>query len=327
MNDAYAHLYGPVPSRRLGRSLGVDIVPFKVCTYNCVYCQLGRTDATTRKRDAYISADEILSEVERKVNEPGFQADYLTLGGSGEPTLHSGLADIIAGIKNITTVPVAVITNGSLMDDPDVRKAVLGADLIMPSLDAPTAEIFARINRPDADVSFDSMVQGLTDLRNEFTGLIWLEVFFINGYNTSDEDLEAFQALFARLQPDKIHINTAVRPPAETDIAPLDAAALQRIKAILGDDAEIIVSVQTDSPQPAGTVTAESVLAYLERRPGSLADLAKGLNAEKEVLSALLAKLVDDGQAIGNKRRTETIYQAAERSGDHSYNNRSYRSH
>ena len=186
------YVYGPVPSRRLGRSLGVDLVPFKTCPFDCVYCQLGRTTRHTARRDDYVDADEVLAEL-REVLAGGVQADYVTLSGSGEPTLHRQLGRIIAGIKDLTSIPLAVLTNAALLSDPEVRRALLRADLIVPSLDAGEAETFARVNRPCPEVTFESVVAGLEALRREYHGTIRLEVLLVEGLNDGDGQIAALK--------------------------------------------------------------------------------------------------------------------------------------
>ena len=176
------HVYGPVPSRRLGRSLGVDLVPFKTCSYDCIYCQLGRTTNKTTERKEYVPVDDVLEELAEKLrSEPG--PDYVGLAGSGEPTLHARIGDLIAGIKRLTSVPVAVLTNGSMLWRSDVRAGIAEADLVMPSLDAGTPRRFERVNRPHRDISFEKMVDGLVTFCAVFRGKVWLEVFVLAGIN------------------------------------------------------------------------------------------------------------------------------------------------
>ena len=156
----YRHLYGPVPSRRLGKSLGIDLVPHKVCTYDCVYCQIGKTTEKTLQRKEYVPEKEVLEELKAFLKDGSSSVDYLSLGGSGEPTLHSKIRSIIKGIKEITDIPVAVITNGSLFCKKEVRDDLLRADVVLPSLDAVSPEIFKKINRPNARLSVEKVIGG-----------------------------------------------------------------------------------------------------------------------------------------------------------------------
>ncbi|MCF8037137.1 MAG: radical SAM protein, partial [Desulfobacteraceae bacterium] len=203
-------IYGPVPSRRLGRSLGVDIVPYKTCTYDCIYCQIGRSPQTTIERKPYIPAERIISQLEARLRS-GVRPDFVTIGGSGEPCLHSGIGEIILRIKEMTGVPVAVLTNGALLWSPEVRGALLPADVVLPSLDAFGAHSFQKINRPHPDISFEAIIQGIADFRSVYSGRIWLEIFIIKGVNDTDDAMAAFGPHIAAINPDRIHVNTAVR--------------------------------------------------------------------------------------------------------------------
>ena len=179
-------VFGPVPSRRLGFSLGVDLVPFKTCTLDCVYCQLGPTTHKTLKRKEYIPTEGILPEVEKMLNK-GKRVDYITFSGSGEPTLHSGIGKMISRIKRISSIPVAVITNGTLLNQGQVQEDLWAADLVIPSLDAVDERIFQRINRPHASLNTKMIIRGLDDFAGKFPGKIWLEVMLVRGLNDSKE--------------------------------------------------------------------------------------------------------------------------------------------
>ena len=183
------YVYGPVPSRRLGRSLGVDLVPYKVCSYDCIYCQLGRTKNKTIERKPYIPGATILDQVRQKLQE-GVSADYITVAGSGEPTLNSEIGRLIHDIKKHTEIPVAVLTNSSLLGDSRVREAIVEADVVLPSLDAYDQKAFEAINRPHPEIPFEAMVEGLMAFRKAYGGEIWLEVFVLDGINATETDAE-----------------------------------------------------------------------------------------------------------------------------------------
>ena len=169
-NKKREYIFGPVPSRRLGRSLGVDLVPFKTCTYDCIYCQLGRTTNKTMQRKEWVSIDIVIEQLKAKLSS---KPDYITLSGSGEPTLYSRLEELIIKIKDITDIPVAVLTNGSLLWLPEVRNALKSADMVVPSLDAGSSQLFQYVNRPHADIRFSKMLQGLGDFRKYYSGQYW----------------------------------------------------------------------------------------------------------------------------------------------------------
>ncbi len=235
----YHYLFGPVPSRRLGRSLGVDIVPLKTCTQNCIYCQLGKDAPQTIERKEYVPVEAVLDELKRKVAE-GLETDVVTISGSGEPTLNSGLGRLIDGIKQFVDVPVVVITNGTLLSRGDVRRDCAKADIVMPSLDAGDAETFEKMNRPHPGLDFDTFVEGLCQFRREYTGQFWLEVFFCEGVNTDPRSVALMKEHIGRIGPDRIQLNTSVRPVVHPEAARVNPDKLADIARQLGDTAEII---------------------------------------------------------------------------------------
>jgi len=270
------YFYGPVPSRRLGRSYGVDIVPFKVCTLDCIYCQLGKTTEITIKRRDYGPIEPILAEL-RETLAGGLEADFITISGSGEPTLNSRLGELINGIKKTTNIPVAVLTNGTLLYKEDVRADCAKADVVMPSLDAGDEQTFQKVNRPHKDISIENLISGLCAFRDEFAGRIWLEVFFVEGLNTDAGQIAKIRDAIELIRPDKIQLNTAVRPTAEADIKRLDAEKLQAIAARLGSKCEVVADFSLSHHGKPFENKAEDVLSILKRRPCSLNDICSGL--------------------------------------------------
>ncbi len=224
--------YGPVPSRRLGRSLGVSLIPPKTCSYSCVYCQLGRTNRLQLKRESFFPKEEVLSEIERQLANA--EVDFITFVGDGEPTLSADLGWLIRKCKESTSKQVAVITNGSLLFKSDVRKDLLEADIVIPSLDAGTEEIFRRINRPHGTSKFDAMLQGQVDFRNQYHGQIWLEVMLVHGMNDTESALQDIHTAINRIEPDRVYIITPIRPPAEPWVMPPLAERILRAQEILG---------------------------------------------------------------------------------------------
>ncbi|MCD6309261.1 MAG: radical SAM protein [Candidatus Eremiobacteraeota bacterium] len=287
------YLFGPVPSRRLGRSLGIDTVKFKTCSYDCIYCQLGRTTFKTITRAEYVPTTEILDELKNFL-EKHESPDYITLSGSGEPTLHSGLKEIISNIRELTEIPVAVLTNGSMLWDPEVRFACCLADLVIPSLDAGDPEIFQVVNRPHPDLDFYEIFDGLCNLRDEFHGKIWLEVFLVENVNDSLEQVNKIKKLADKFRPDKIQLNTAVRPPAEKFVKAVPHKRLEYIRGLIGDNAEIVVPHHGESSIDFG-VKKEDVLSLVSRRPCSIDDIARGLGMHKNEVIKYIQILKDDG--------------------------------
>ncbi len=303
----YKHLYGPVPSRRLGRSLGVDLVPFKVCPFDCVYCQLGRTTIHTVRRDVYVPTDEILAELADKLAS-GPVCDYITLAGSGEPTLHKDLGRIVSAIKEMTDIPLAVITNSALLSEPEVRSALAQVDLVVPSLDAGDAETFEKINRPCAGITFESLVGGLKDFRREFTGRMSLEVFLVAGVNDSESQVRKIKAIADEIAPDCIEVNTVARPPSEEGVCAVPAARLRMLCEILGPTAEVIAprAAPTDK---AGAVSRDDILAMLGRRPCTIEDIADGLQCHRWEAAKLVGQLTEEGKIIPERRNDKDYYQ------------------
>ncbi len=274
----YQYTYGPVSSRRLGSSLGIDLVPFKTCSYDCIYCQLGRTTNKTIQRKKYIPTIKVMEEIEKRLsgNSP---IDYITLAGSGEPTLHSHIGQIIQGIKNLTSIPIAVITNGSLLSETEVQDDLMKADLIIPSLDAGSENIFQKINRPHGDLNFNSMVDGLRRFRNRFDKSIWLEVFLVSKLNDSVLEIENIADLVKSINPDKVQLNTVARPPAEEYARPISTEYLKTIKNKFRVETEIINKPASNKSLSASNnaTRKNEILTLLERRPCTVNDVADGL--------------------------------------------------
>jgi wyosine [tRNA(Phe)-imidazoG37] synthetase (radical SAM superfamily) len=299
-------VYGPVPSRRLGRSLGVDLVPLKTCTYDCVYCQLGRTTSRTVRRGRWADPDAVVAQVRDRLSS---RPDFIALAGSGEPTLHAGIGAVVDGIKAITDVPVAVITNGSLLGRPAVRRGLAAADVVLPSLDAPSEELFLRVNRPQESLHLADLVDGLVSFRDAYQGEIWLEVMLLAGMTARAPQVRRLAELAAQISPDRIQLNTAVRPPAESLAEPVDWATLDAFAALFTPHAEVIA----DLPVSAGNgVAAEAdVLELVSRRPCTVTDIASGLGIHHgEALKAATA-LVNQGAAELHTHEGRSFYLAA----------------
>ncbi|MBN1504698.1 MAG: radical SAM protein [Candidatus Eisenbacteria bacterium] len=276
--EHFRYLYGPVPSRRLGRSLGVDLVPLKTCTYDCIYCQLGRTTDKTCKRKEYVAVDEVVAELERKLATLD-TPDYISLSGSGEPTLNSGIGDLIRRIKGISKVPVAVLTNGSLLWRAEVQDALMAADLVIPSLDAGDERLFHYVNRPHTSISFERVVDGIAAFTARFPGKVWLEVFLLAGVTDMPSEVKKTAALAKRIAPARVQLNTVARPAAEGFALPVPHDKMLSIKSLFAGGADIIAEAPPEIARAAGTFEAgdEEMLSLLSRRPCTAADVAKGL--------------------------------------------------
>ena len=292
---SYRYLYGPVPSRRLGRSVGIDLVPHKICTYDCIYCQIGKTTQKTLVRKEYVPVMEVIEEVDFFLKEETSSIDYLSLSGSGEPTLHSKIRLVIEGIKGITSIPIAVITNGSLLYLEEVRQDLLYADVVLPSLDAVSSKAFLKMNRPDKGLSAERLVEGLVQFRKIYKGQIWLEILFCRGINDSQDELIRMKETIDRIQPDQIHINTVVRPPSEKWAAPLSQKEMEKIKAFFGERATIISEFDHHPFSLTEKDIKGEILKILRRRPLSLNDLSKGMGIPTEELERHIQPLILKG--------------------------------
>jgi wyosine [tRNA(Phe)-imidazoG37] synthetase (radical SAM superfamily) len=308
MSDARKYIFGPVPSRRLGLSLGVDIVPFKTCTQNCVYCQLGKSAVTTRQRKPWVPIADVLAEIKAAVSE-GLKADHITISGSGEPTLNSDLGNLIDGIKAITPIPVAVITNGTLLGDPAVRADCARADVVLPSLDAGDEAVFQLINKPHESITLQTLVDGLCAFRGQYKGLIWLEVFIVDGVNTSHDQLRRLRQLIDYINPDKVHLNTAVRPTAERGVMAATPARLAEIALALGSRAEVIADFASPG-EGAGKADSQEILAMLQRRPCSATDISNSAGITLIEAQQCIKELIQTGLVEAETRNNATFYRA-----------------
>ncbi|SEM04171.1 Wyosine [tRNA(Phe)-imidazoG37] synthetase, radical SAM superfamily [Syntrophus gentianae] len=293
----FRYVYGPVPSRRLGRSLGVDAIPFKTCTFDCVYCQLGRTTHKTIERKEYVSAEAVLDEVKRKLAE-GDIPDYITFSGSGEPTLNSRIGDMIRGIKEMTDVPVAVLTNGSLLWRKEVQEELMAADLVIPSLDAGDEQLFQYVNRPHGDLSFERVVDGLIEFTRRFPGQVWLEILLLKGVTGLSSHVEKIVALAKRIAPARIQLNTVCRPPAEEFAFPLSTEEMLSLKELFPGRVEVILEDHSDRSEASAFSESreEDVLGLLRRRPCTSEDIAEGLGIHVTEALKRLNVLVDLGK-------------------------------
>ncbi len=287
----FPHLYGPVPSRRLGYSLGVDLLPFKTCSLSCIYCQLGRSQKKTIRRINPYSEKNILEEI-KKFLKTGARVDFITFSGSGEPTLNKSIGWLIREIKKITKIPVAVLTNSTLLSRAEVRKELAAAEVVVPSLDAATQPVFEKINRPHPSLKVEKIIDGLAKFRKEFKGQIWLEIMLVKGVNDSPAHLKKLKEAVDRINPDKIHLNTVVRPPAEKTARPLTPEEMNKIKDVFGQKAEVIASFRKKEQEIAPPDIAEAILAIVRRRPVSLEDLENSLGQTREELSLEIQKLL-----------------------------------
>ncbi len=273
------YVYGPVPSRRLGQSLGIDPIPSKTCNWNCVYCQLGRTVPLISERREYYPRQEILQDLkEALAAHSSEEIDWVTFVGSGEPTLHSGIGWLIREVKTATDKPVAVITNGALLYLPEVRDELSAADAVLPSLDAGDPELYRVINRPHPHATFERLQDGLLRFRQAYRGRLWVEVMLVRGLNDTPEALEKIAQALHRIGPDAVHINLPTRAPAETWVQPPDEEGLMRAVATLGATAQVVHPAQGSFDLSGYQDITDAVAAIITRHPMREEELARTLD-------------------------------------------------
>jgi len=294
-----ACVYGPVPSRRLGQSLGIDPIPRKTCNYNCVYCQLGRTKPVTNERRDFFPAEEILDQVRDALEKsaPG-EIDYLTFVGEGEPTLCASLGLLVRGVKERSTIPVAVITNGALLHRADVREELLAADVVMPTLDAADQETFRRINRPWPSLRIADIIEGARAFREAYAGRLWIEVMLVKGVNDGEKALLSIRDALRVIRPDQVQINVPIRPPAEEWVEIPDQEALMRAVAILGEAVDVIEPYEGSFDLSRCDSVVEAVLTIIRRHPMREVRLIETLNRyTPEDVRSTLGELEGSGKA------------------------------
>lgn len=306
----YTYLFGPVSSRRLGRSLGIDLVPFKTCSFDCVYCECGPTTDKTLHRQEFFPPEKIEEELDHFLST-GPDLDFITFSGSGEPTLSLSIGRIIRFLKDkFPDYRVAVLTNGSLFHLSGVRDDVLHADIVLPTLSSTFPETFERIHRPAPGLSPSLVIEGLSRFRELFNGEIWLEVFIIPGLNTTDPELEGLQEAIQRIEPDRIQLNTLDRPGTEEWVRPADAEELLRIAHVLGLSGTESIEPVRYAPETAmlqGDM-AVHILGMLKRRPCTLEDIAATTGLRKTEISKYLRQFEEKNLILSRKEKRGIFY-------------------
>ena len=305
----YKHIFGPVPSRRLGISLGIDLVPPKTCQLNCIYCECGRTTDLTVLRMEYVPYEAVVKELDHYLeNNP--EPDFITFSGAGEPTLNSSIGRLIIHIKKgFPHIKLAVLTNGAGMCDESVRKELLRADIVLPSLDAVSEPVFKKINRPHRSLSASDIVHGLKEFRDEFSNSIWLEIFIVPGLNDTEEELALIQGAVQQIRPDRIQLNTLDRPGAIRNIRAASPGELQRVKDFLGmDNIEIIARAQRRHIASYRKDIESAILETVARRPLTIQDIAGILGTHINEINKYLDVLEHAGQIRTVVQGTDVFY-------------------
>ena len=284
----------------------MDLVPYKTCSFDCIYCQIGRTTNKTSERKEYVPLEEVVAQLKEKLPS---KPDYITLSGSGEPTLYSRLGELISEIKSMTDTPVAILTNGSTLWLPEVRESIIEADLLVPSLDAGNEEVFRKVNRPCDEITFDKLVEGLISFRKEYVGEYNLEVFLIEGINSSTEQASEIAKLTASIKPDRAQLNTVARPPAEDYAMGVSSDRLEELLPLFGEDAEIIADFSRKQLDSTAAAVCDDVEQMVARRPCSVNDIANGLGISVNEVVKYVDKLTRDGKIIPVKTDKGIFYQ------------------
>lgn len=301
-----AHIFGPVPSRRLGLSLGVDLIPLKTCTYNCLYCQVGRTTRQNLEIESFFPVTEVLEELGKKLEI--CSPDAVTLSGSGEPTLSSDIDRVISFVKERTDTKTVILTNGSLLWREDVRHRISRADIIMPTVTTVYEETFNLIHEPHVDLDLNTIVEGLKSLRQTYKGDLFLEVVLLAGFNDSEKELEGLKRMIDQVSPDKIQLNTVVRPPSDARAISLDIKRLKEIKSLFGEKAEIIAQAPLKHTNEEDDTLNATILEMAKRRPVRARDVANVCDIPLEEADSLMKGLGLKGTLRQQEHEGEVYY-------------------
>ncbi len=295
---SFRYLFGPVASRRFGRSLGIDLLGQRICSFDCVFCEAGPTQTCTMERGVYVPTDVVLAELRAWLGGGGV-ADVITLAGRGEPTLHTQFGMVIDAIHEMCVIPVVLLSNGSLFGMPDVRQSAARADIVKVSLSGWDDASMVNVNRPASGLTFDAYLEGMVSFREEFKGELRLEVMFVAGLNTSEDCVSKLAACAARIEADRIELNTVVRPPSVSGTDAVSEEMLHRYASFFGPKAVVIGrSAETVGLlDHAGDITplSEQIMALLARRGGTLEEMALGIGAASARIQFCLQQLMDQG--------------------------------
>lgn len=301
------YVFGPVPSRRLGYSLGIDIIPFKTCSFDCVYCQLGKTTNKTTQLIEYGEIDTILSQIQKAI-EIAPKIDFITFAGSGEPTLNKNIGTIITKIKELTNIPIAVLTNASLFHIEQVRQSIKNADLVVPSLDAGCTDVYKKINKP-ADLDYNNFVDGLLKFIEEFNGRLWLEVMLVRGINDSLEEVKRIAKIVENTPIERIELNTVERPPAELNAKPLSKQELENLVPLFNGKAELIHEFTSSNKyNDSDKNIKERIYELISRRPCTLDQLAASLGIHKNHAAKFTGLLSRSGLISAYEHNNSVYY-------------------
>lgn len=307
MSKGYQYLFGPISSRRLGRSLGIDLTPLKTCSMNCVFCQLGDSAQAVNRRTEYVPTDHVIAELACWLKEDGV-ADHITLAGSGEPTLHTGFGSVLGWIKKNTSIPSVLLTNGSLLYLPAVRDAAALADKVKVTLSAWDEASFQQLHCPAKGSTFKQLVEGERAFRQQFSGELAVEVFVVAGINDTPAAMRRIGALIGDIGSDRIDVNTAVRPPADPSVRAVLPETLQELAEVLGPKASVTASFPHKTASRVDVFSEESVLRLVQRHPMTTKEISDAFNVPIEKADEQLKEWVLTGVLDTEKRGVEYYF-------------------
>ena len=300
------HIFGPVPSRRLGLSLGIDLIPHKTCTYDCIYCQVGRTTDRIVEPASFVPVPEVIEELKDVLSKTS--PDVITLAGSGEPTLNRDIGYVISEIKKLTSIPLALLTNGSLLWKRDIREMVKEVDILIPTLSSIYVETHNRIHRPHFDLNLDNIIRGLKEMRKEYPGKYFLEVVLLSGINDTDKEISGLLNVINEIGPDKVQLNTVVRPPSDPGAISLSSKKLEEIKNYLGDNTEVIAASPLKARTNVPDSKIERIIEMAKRRPVTMDDISKSLSLHRDETERLIKELKIKGYVREQKHNENLFY-------------------
>ena len=300
------YIIGPVNSRRLGKSLGVDLIPKKICTQNCIYCQIMiNTTNKTLNRKEWVPFDEIIKQMKEKLY---CDPDIITITGCGEPTLFSRIGELIERLRSLTDKKIAVLTNGSLLWMPEVRKELINADIVMPNLDAGNEITYQRVNRPHKDLSFEEIVDGLISFRELFSNQYWLEIFLLEGITANNDQIEKLHKITERISPDRIQFNTVTKPTWEYCPGAVSVEKMKHYCKLFGNKAEIIADyIEIDTEKDLG-ISKDELIKFLKKEPCTLNAISENFNLNRMEIIKFIDKLYSKEKINSEKRDGEMYY-------------------
>jgi len=308
----FKHLFGPVTSRRLGISLGIDLVPYKYCPLNCVYCEVQSTTHLQTEREEFFPTEEILAELDSFMRSRP-HLDYITFSGAGEPTLNSSISTIISHIKkHYPEYKLALLTNGVMLNNDEVLHEILPCDVILPSLDAASQEVYEKVNRPKPGLLVQDQIQGLVKLRQLYAGQIWLEVFIVPDISDTAEQLLLLRDAIKEISPDLVQLNSLDRPGAEEWVEAASTERLKKIKSFMTQELDMPIEIIAKIQYRPGVSALDEEIVHLikgtiSRRPSTAEDLSAMLDIHINEISKVLRELNQEGK-LSTERKARGVF-------------------